>query len=549
MAIKVNNITVIDDSRNATVQNLTVVGTTNLSSTSTAFNGSLTVRGGDSGQEGGQLILGYANGVANTISGQANNTWNLDVDSLNNFRVFRQDSVGQTPQFFYLARNQSSGADHRSVEVNDTITSDVTSQSIGFLSLKSTQATAFTLPVLDHFQAYQGTKGAGSNITTQTGFKAHSTLVGGNTNIGFASEIPSGTNRWNFYAGGTAHNYFSGNVMLGHATIVPYESQGLTYSSPKMQIAGADGNGSSILVAQYNTGSTVAIPTLTLAKSKNATVGSHTAVASGDSTGAISFDGSDGTRFAESARILAAVDGAVSANVVPGRLIFATSSANTPLERMRLDSAGNVNIGTFTTSISSRLTVVGQANFTEQSNNTRLRVGYGTVPGVGGTASYIVNADNSPVYGGANNTATGGLMVSQNNNVIIGSATDSGSYKLQVVGAFAATTKSFLIDHPTKSGMKLRYASLEGPENGVYIRGRNKTGYIILPDYWAGLVDPDTITVDITPIGRHQNIYVSSIQSDAVFLGNESDGPIDCFYTIYGERKDVEKLVVEFDGE
>ncbi len=115
-------------------------------------------------------------------------------------------------------------------------------------------------------------------------------------------------------------------------------------------------------------------------------------------------------------------------------------------------------------------------------------------------------------------------------------------------GALNAISKSFIIKHPTKEGMLLRYGSLEGPELGVYVRGRNKTGYIILPDYWSGLVDPDTITVNITPIGRHQNIYVSSIQPDAVFLGNESDGPIDCFYTIYAERKDVEKLVVEFEG-
>ena len=42
---------------------------------------------------------------------------------------------------------------------------------------------------------------------------------------------------------------------------------------------------------------------------------------------------------------------------------------------------------------------------------------------------------------------------------------------LEVAGAFTAETKSFLIDHPTKQGMKLQYGSLEGPENGVYVRG------------------------------------------------------------------------------
>jgi hypothetical protein len=45
--------------------------------------------------------------------------------------------------------------------------------------------------------------------------------------------------------------------------------------------------------------------------------------------------------------------------------------------------------------------------------------------------------------------------------------TTAPSYKLQVNGSFAATTKSFVIDHPTKPNKKLRYASLEGPENGT----------------------------------------------------------------------------------
>ena len=39
-------------------------------------------------------------------------------------------------------------------------------------------------------------------------------------------------------------------------------------------------------------------------------------------------------------------------------------------------------------------------------------------------------------------------------------------------GAFSAVTKSFVIKHPLEEGKILRYGSLEGPENGVYIRGK-----------------------------------------------------------------------------
>ena len=70
-----------------------------------------------------------------------------------------------------------------------------------------------------------------------------------------------------------------------------------------------------------------------------------------------------------------------------------------------------------------------------------------------------------------------------------------------------ATSKSFLIDHPTKEGYSLRYGSLEGPEYGVYIRGKLENGKTIeLPDYWLKLVDSNTITVQLTPIGSHQNL-------------------------------------------
>ena len=95
--------------------------------------------------------------------------------------------------------------------------------------------------------------------------------------------------------------------------------------------------------------------------------------------------------------------------------------------------------------------------------------------------------------------------------------------------------------------MKLRHGSLEGPENGVYVRGRLKGRHVIeLPDYWPGLVDEETITVSLTPVGNHQGLYVESIENNMVFVGGESNSRIDCFYTVYGERKDVEKMTVEY---
>ena len=124
---------------------------------------------------------------------------------------------------------------------------------------------------------------------------------------------------------------------------------------------------------------------------------------------------------------------------------------------------------------------------------------------------------------------------------------ETTSTGVTVTGLLSATTKSFVIDHPTKEGMKLRHGSLEGPENGVYIRGRLKDNNTIeLPDYWTGLVDEETITVNLTPIGRKSPLHsIVDIVDNTVVVESAND-IVDCFYTVFGERKDVERFEVEF---
>jgi hypothetical protein len=49
----------------------------------------------------------------------------------------------------------------------------------------------------------------------------------------------------------------------------------------------------------------------------------------------------------------------------------------------------------------------------------------------------------------------------------------------------SAGVKAFNIPHPTKEGKRLWHGCLEGPEYGVYVRGRLKDGNVIeLPEYW-----------------------------------------------------------------
>lgn len=113
-------------------------------------------------------------------------------------------------------------------------------------------------------------------------------------------------------------------------------------------------------------------------------------------------------------------------------------------------------------------------------------------------------------------------------------------------GTISAISKSFDIDHPTKPGMKLRYGSLEGPENGVYIRGKLVNDSIIfLPDYWSGLVNVDSITVNLTPVGPSQELYIEHIDENKITIGSKNES-INCFYIVFAERKDIDKLIVEY---
>jgi hypothetical protein len=113
----------------------------------------------------------------------------------------------------------------------------------------------------------------------------------------------------------------------------------------------AQGNGlaSTALLNRFETNA--GGPVLYLAKSRSGTVGTNTIVNSDDELGSVIFNGANGTGYSAGAQIAAFVDGTPGAsNDMPGRLVFYTSAdgSATPTERMRIDSSGNVGIGTST---------------------------------------------------------------------------------------------------------------------------------------------------------------------------------------------------------
>ena len=100
-----------------------------------------------------------------------------------------------------------------------TILSGVTSTASLFVTSPSTQAAAFALGSLTHYNTSFNTKGAGSSITNQYGFSAESSLTTATNNYAFTGNLASATGRYNLYMAGTADNYIAGSLGIGATTI------------------------------------------------------------------------------------------------------------------------------------------------------------------------------------------------------------------------------------------------------------------------------------------------------------------------------------------
>jgi hypothetical protein len=129
--------------------------------------------------------------------------------------------IGATPFLgvnLLLFKNITGATTSWAVLQQGAVQSDVTTTANGFFNQLNTQAASFTTNY-NHFVASQNTIGAGSVITTQTGYNVSANLTVGTNNYGFRGQIPSGTNRWNLYMDGTATNYLAGDTGIGTASL------------------------------------------------------------------------------------------------------------------------------------------------------------------------------------------------------------------------------------------------------------------------------------------------------------------------------------------
>ena len=136
----------------------------------------------------------------------------------------------------------------------------------------------------------------------------------------------------------------------------------------------------------------------------------------------------------------------------------------------------------------------------------------------------------------------------------------SGEVTAPIFNGSATSAKTiggaFDIPHFRDEKKRIRHVIAEGPEAGIYVRGTLKdSNKIVLPEYWDGIVDPETITVTLTQIGYSQDLIVEGIEwGKTVKIKSGTGANINCYYEIWAARyinplDHDEKLHVVYEGD
>lgn len=163
----------------------------------------------------GDSNTGFWFPAADTIAASTNGVERFRIDSAGNVGI---GSSGLTAISVRFGNSITGAATAYGLLQSQTIQSGVTTVAYGQYLSFSTSAAAFTVPTLIYSNVIQGSIGATSAITNQYGYFVNANFTGANSNFGFYGNIPAGTARWNFYAGGTANNAFAGNSRFGGVT-------------------------------------------------------------------------------------------------------------------------------------------------------------------------------------------------------------------------------------------------------------------------------------------------------------------------------------------
>lgn len=163
----------------------------------------------------------------------------------------------------------------------------------------------------------------------------------------------------------------NGATIVGYTSPLATKLSGGTSVTPNLQVQGVESNTTIVNITSWNTVSTTSSG-LSFSKSVSGSIGTHgDALTTGALLGQLSFSGTDGTSFNPGTAIHSYVDGPVGTNSIPGRLTFLTTpiGSTVPSERMRINNAGDVGIGTNPDGYNGKLIVAGTSSGNSIRNN------------------------------------------------------------------------------------------------------------------------------------------------------------------------------------
>jgi hypothetical protein len=129
----------------------------------------------------------------------------------------------------------------------------------------------------------------------------------------------------------------------------------------------------------------------------------------------------------------------------------------------------------------------------------------------------------------------------------------AGTPTIVLDGATGVITKvglnGFLIAHPKNAQQEILYASLEGPEAGIYTRGtarlQNGRAVVRLPEHFAAVARPGSLTVQLTPhVTNTRGLAILEKAVDAITVGELGNGrgTFAFDFVVNAERGDVARI-------
>ena len=167
-------------------------------------------------------------GTSLSLTNQLNLTnasnYNLYASGAGNNYMAGSVGVGAVPiagTNIYAAKNLTGATNSFNIYSLPTAQSDVTVLSSSYFSFPATQATAFTLASVRHYDLAGVSVGAGSTVTTQVGYYSRA-LTSATNNYAFQGVVAAATGAYNLYMNGSANNYLGGSLGIGATALTGF---------------------------------------------------------------------------------------------------------------------------------------------------------------------------------------------------------------------------------------------------------------------------------------------------------------------------------------